>query len=639
MTTAPTARSVDTGPRALLDAVFAPASVALIGASDNPTKLITYRPIEYLRRYGYGGAIYPINPKYDHVQGLPAYASVRDTPTAPELVLLALPREHVLTALEECAAIGTKVAIVYSSGFAEVGDGCDLQEELTALATRTGLRIIGPNCQGVATLSSGYLPCFSTAFATDAPEPGRAAILSQSGAVAAMIYNHWTAVGGGAKYWASTGNESNLTVAQLARAAVEDDEIDTLLLYLESVRDPDVLADLARRAAESGKYVVAYRSTRSRTGWDAASRHTGAGTSTTDRLDAALPTGSHLLHADSLDELIDLGQLARADKVVAGPRLGVISNSGGLGVMTADAATAEGFRLDDLATAPRGELSAVLPGFASVRNPVDVTAQLLNDPELLGTALPLMLADTSVDALVVALGAVGDGYDVDQIHRDLVAAHRDSAKPVVVIWVGSRVDVRRRLGAEGIPVFDSVPAAIRALARLRSAGQEISTPRPGPARPRFTELFIGATYRSEPATVPAEALDAYAAAALQTGDDSNVHVDAGAARAAGHPERVVSGLHTLTYVTILGERIGLWAHSSVLAGYDDVRFTAAFYQGEALQLTMEVAELKPLVKRPGTGLVTFTFTLARPDTAGAAEGMAETTPVVTGRVRYLFGAG
>ena len=452
----------------LLRAVFRPSSIALIGASETPTKLITYRPIEYLRRYGYAGEIYPVNPKYESVQGLPAYASVRDVPAPPEMVIVALPRQHVLAALEECAEVGTKIAIVYSSGFAEVLDGVALQQEITDLTRRTGLRVIGPNCQGIANLADGVFPCFSTAFATDAPESGRAAIISQSGAVAAMIYNAWTAVGGGAKYWASTGNEADVTVARLARAAVEDPDVDQLLLYLESVRDAEVLSALAERAAELGKQVVLYRSTRSQRGWAAAGRHTGAGAGS-DRLDDVVPGGTALLHADSLDELIALAQVGRCGKPVAGPRMAVISNSGGLGVMAADAATASGFTLEDLTPDNRDALAALLPGFASVQNPVDVTAQLLNDPALLESALPVMLSDTGVDALVVALGAVGDGYDVEQICRDVLRAHEQSSKPVAVVWVGSRVDVRRRLGAAGVPVYTSVTEAAAALARQRDA--------------------------------------------------------------------------------------------------------------------------------------------------------------------------
>jgi acyl-CoA synthetase (NDP forming) len=617
-------------PAGLLADAFDPASIALIGASDNPTKLITYRPIEYLRRYGYRGRIYPINPKYRTVQGLPAYPSVRDTPTPPEVVIVALPRQHVVAALEECAAVGTRVAIVYSSGFSEVPDGLDLHHELSALARRTGMRIIGPNCQGIANLGTGFFPCFSTAFATDAPETGRTAIISQSGAVAAMIYNRWTAVGGGAQYWAATGNEADVTVAQLARAAIEDPDIDNLLLYMESVRDRPVLEQLVDRAAELDKQVVLYRPAGTERGWLAASRHTGAGAVEGDHLDATLPTGTHVHSARSLDELIGLAQLARTGKTLSGGKLAIISNSGGLGVMAADTATRAGFSLERLSEKSQDELASILPGFASVLNPIDVTAQLLNDRKLLAKALPTVLGDDQVDATVVALGAVGDGYDIDQIEQDVVRAHAESGKPVIVVWVGSRVDVRRRLGRSGIPVFDSVPPAIDALARYRTAGtpQPERPTRPGPAQPAVDELFVGARYESEAIRIEAESLDLYAGVAEQTGDRTNVHADLDAARAAGHPARLVSGLHTLTQVTVLGARMGLWTHSALVAGFGDVRFLKPVYEGDRIKLTLTVRKLKPLKGK--RGLVTFAFRLstARQDETDAT--------VAAGTVDYVY---
>jgi acyl-CoA synthetase (NDP forming) len=632
----------------LLEAAFTPTSVALIGASDNPGKLITYRPIEYLLRYGYAGGIYPVNPKYQTVQGLPAYRCVADLPESPDTVIAALPRQHIVGALEECAAHGARLAIVYSSGFAEVPDGASFQSELTQLSQRTGMRVIGPNCQGIANIGSGYFPCFSTAFATDAtfatdaPPSGRAAVISQSGAVAGMIYNRWTAVGGGAKYWASTGNEADVTVAQLAAAVIEDPDVDQVLLYLESIRDGEVLGAVARRAAELGKHIVAYRSASTARGWLAASRHTSAGTADDDKLEASLPQGTHFHAANSLDELIGIAQLARTAKVPAGPKLAIISNSGGLGVMAADTATRAGFTLDELGDESTRTLSAVLPGFASVLNPIDVTAQLLNDRALLAKALPPLLADSQVDATLVALGAVGDGYDIDQIERDVQHAQQTSDKPVVVVWEGSRVDVRQRFGTLGVPIFTSLPQAVAALGRFRadaepgsasdSAGKSESAVRPGPAKPTFADLFSGARYVSGSVSIPASALDHYAEAAEQSGDLSNVHVSAAAARAAGHPRRLVSGLHTLTYVTILGEQLGLWQHASVMAGFNGVRFTRPLYEGDSVLLEMTVSALKPLRSRPGSGLVSFAFRLGRP----AAGGL---DPVATGTVDYVFGAG
>jgi len=606
----------------LADLVFNARSIAVVGASDNPAKLITYRPIDYTLRYGFEGEVYPINPNRSEVQGLPAYPSVAETPSAPDVAVVALPRQHVLAALEQCAAAGTRLAIVYSSGFAEVPDGDGLQQGLTEFAARTGVRVIGPNCQGVANFATSFYPSFSTTFAAEQPAAGRTAIISQSGAMAGMIFNEWTAVGGTARYWASTGNEADVTVGELALAVVEDQAIDQLLLYLESVRSPELLARLAERAEQLDKHVIVFRPAQTGRGWAAAGRHTGAGVAASDRAATRIPTNSRMHAVDSIERLVALGQLARSGKAAPVRSLGIISNSGGLGVATTDAAVAAGFTVGDLAPETVAGLGSVLPGFASLENPVDVTAQLLNDPELLATALPTMLADPVVDAIVVSLGAVGDGYDVDRIVDDVVAAHRAGEKQIVVCWVGSQVDVRARLGAAGVPVFTRVGDAVSTLAELLppSTSPAIAD---GPLRPFLDDLVPGVRYVAGPLLLDAADLDAYGAAVHQTGDEGNLHVSRAAARAAGFERRVVSGLHTLSVITMLGESIGLWTNSAVVAGFDGVRFLRPVLEDDALSLTMTVAGTKPL--RDGSGLVSFDFELSDGDALAAR-----------GRVDYVF---
>lgn len=606
----------------LADSVFGASSVAIVGASANPTKLITYRPIDYMLRYGFAGAIYPINPNRHEVQGLPAYPSLADTPTTPDVAIVALPRQHVMAALEECASTGTKVAIVYSSGFAEVPDGDGLQQKISDFSSRTGVRVIGPNCQGIANFATAFYPSFSTTFATEKPPAGRTALISQSGAMAGMILNEWTAVGGAVRYWASTGNEADVTVGELALAAIEDAEIDQLLLYLESVRSPEVLAELAERAEQLDKQVVVFRPARTARGWAAAGRHTGAGVMSADHATANIPTSDRMQVVNSIEALVGVGQVARSGKATSVRSLGIISNSGGLGVATTDAAVAAGFTVGDLAAETVSTLGSVLPGFASLENPVDVTAQLLNDPALLATALPTMLRDAVVDAVVVSLGAVGNGYDVDQIVEDIIAAHRTGEKLIAVCWIGSTVDVRARLGAAGVPTFTRVDGAVTALAELLPAPVPPSVV-DGPPAPHLDDLVPGVSYWSGPLLVDGDDMAAFAAAAHQTGDEANVHVSQAAARAAGFDRRVVSGLHTLTAITILGESIGLWTNSAVVAGFDGVRFLRPVLEGDELSLTLVVAGSRPL--RDGRGIVTFDFALTLTDGAAAR-----------GRVDYVF---
>jgi acyl dehydratase len=335
-----------------------------------------------------------------------------------------------------------------------------------------------------------------------------------------------------------------------------------------------------------------------------------------------------------LEPMIDLAQLVRTRKTLGGRRLGVISNSGGLGVMTAETAVEAGFSLDDLSLENRSRLSSILPSFASVMNPVDVTAQLLNDPMLMAKTLPVMFEDEGVDAIVVSLGAVGDGYDIDQILEDVVTAHQSSDKIFLLVWVGSQIDIREDIGRQGVPIYESVTDALEALrdyANLHSGVQNIERAE-GPQTPAFNHLFIGATYESSPLTLDECAVNAYADAAKQLGDDGNVHVSIDAAIAAGHEGRVVSGLHTLTQLTIAGERLGLWEHSKAVAGFKDVRFLTPVIEGQQVAVTFTVTGLKPL-KDTGSGLVTFDFKVSRTDDEDGR-------PAAVGEVTYVFhGAG
>ncbi|WP_116051484.1 CoA-binding protein [Amycolatopsis palatopharyngis] len=631
--------------------LFTPASVAILGATDNLSKLISYRPIQYLKDFGFQGSIYPVNPKYDAVQGLPCYPSLDEIPDVPEAVVVSLPREAAVSAVRQAADLGVRTAIVYSSGFAEVPDGRDLQGELSALG-HSGIDIVGPNCQGLAHVMSGYFPCFSTAFATGRPRPGTTAIISQSGAVAAMLYNRWHAVGGGISYWAATGNEAHLHVADVAGEVLPNDDVDLVMIYVESIKDARAFDNLARRAAELGKHMIVYRSTLSADAWTAAGAHTGTATPEPDD-DQALREHPNLWVARSLEETIELGQYLRAPGGLRGPKVAVLSNSGGLGVILTDALSREGLATPPLSEPTQKAVQQQLPGFASARNPVDVTAQLLNEPHLLAKALPPLLDDPHVDGLVVGLGAVGDGYDLDAIRDDLTSAARNSDKLVTVAQVGSSTTgLGEHFGQADIPVFDSPAALAAALAgygrrteaRARSADAASADSGhvrrfPGPPAPRLVDLTPGATYTATGARLTAERVDAYADVVATPGAAPNTHTSCQLARAAGYPGRVVAGLQVLSALNTLGHETGLWAHSEVQAGFDDVRMLSPTFEDDEISMEMVVDRVKELspVNGERRGLVTFNFILAATSTPDGDTEPPKPRQVIHGQVTYLFG--
>lgn len=611
--------------------LFAPRAMALIGASNNPSKLITARPLEYLRRYGFAGRIYPVNPRYDEVQGLPCYPSLADIGAPVDLAIVALPRERVLDALRSCVDAGVRAAIVFSSGFGEVaGEGPWLQDAVTELAGNTGLAVVGPNCQGLANLTNGTFPCFSTVFATEAPRIGPTAVISQSGAVAGMILNQLHAAGVGARYWASTGNEADVTVARVARGVLEDAQVQTVLCYLESVRDRPVWTEVATRAAELGKRVLFVRPAGTATGWAAAGRHTGAGVNDPLGHAGSMPAGTHLIGFDSLEEMVGYASLARTGKTPRGDRVALLSNSGGLGVLMADAAQAGGLSMAELSERTGAELGKYLPGFASTVNPVDVTAQLLNDNTLLSKALPALSDDDDVDIVLVGLGAVGEGYGPEQIIEDLAAAGAATDRLYVVVWVGSRMRVRERLGELGVPTFDDIASAVTALTRYVRPCAGTGTAEP--FSPYFDELAEGQTIHTPSLVVPESDVDTYATLARQHGKVGNLHVDLAAALRRGYPNRVVAGLHLLSYLAVLADEIELLRNATVLAGLRDVRFLQPVFPGDAVRVEFTVAGRKPLRGGERSGIVALAFELFADD--GEQQRLA-----ARGEISYVFNTG
>src|SRR6185295_18463895 len=260
----------------MLGSALNPASVAIVGASENPHK-VGGRPILYLQRYGFRGAIYPINPGRSTVQGLRAFASIADTPQAPEVAIVAVAGDEAVKAVEACAARGVRVAVVMTSGFGETGaEGLAKQEQMVQTARRAGMRLIGPNCQGLANFATGMVANFSTIFNELEARDGPAAIVSQSGANSQAIYTLLHDRGLSARHVHATGNEADVTVADLALAVVSDAGVRLVLLYMEAIKDPPTLAAAAAEARRRDVPIVALKAGRTASGQKAASSHTGA---------------------------------------------------------------------------------------------------------------------------------------------------------------------------------------------------------------------------------------------------------------------------------------------------------------------------------------------------------------------------
>ncbi len=447
-------------PRAALRRALAPRSIAVIGASDNAHK-IGGRPIAYLSRFGFRGAVYPINPTRAEVQGLRSYPSVRALPEVPDVAIIAVPGAAAVEAVDECAAAGVSVAIIMSSGFGEVHEEGKRQEAaMRERARAAGMRLVGPNSQGLANFGNGAVASFSTMFTEVAPADGPIGIVSQSGAMAVIPYGLLRERGLGVRHSHATGNDCDVTVCELASVVAEDPDLKLLLLYLEGIPDPWNLAEAARIARERDLPIVVLKSGRTAAGQAAAQSHTGSLANEDRTVDAFLR--AHGIHrAQSMAELVDTAPLYLQGWRPQGRRLVAISNSGAVCVLTADAATEARMPLEPLLPATQDALRAILPGFATVRNPVDITAALLTNSKLFGGILPPISRDPAADAFLVGIAVAGAGYDVEAFASDAAAFARDTGKPLVV--AAPQASVAARFKAQGLVAFPTEGQAVQAL--------------------------------------------------------------------------------------------------------------------------------------------------------------------------------
>ena len=462
-----------------LDFFHRPASVAVVGASDDPEK-IGGRPLRYMREFGYAGTVVAVNPKRDTVQGMPTVPRLEDSPVVPDVALVAVPGQAAVDAVRVAAELGVKGAIVMSSGFGEThtAEGLRMQEELLGHARSAGMRVVGPNSQGLASFHSGAVLGFSTLFTEEPPADGPVGIVSQSGALASVPYGILRRRGIGVRYAHGTGNDLDVTAAELAAEAVLDPDLRLLLLYLEGVTDADSLVELGERSRQGGVPVVALVGGRSQSGSRAAASHTGALATERRVLDAFLErVGIWQVH--SVKELVAASELYLQDWRPAGDGLAVVSNSGAVCVLAADAAEDAGLPLATLSESTVAGLKTELPAFAATANPVDVTAALLTDSGLFGRVLPVLGADPAVDACLLGIPVAGRGYDVERFARD-AAAFAASGTPIVCAI--PQPDVAAPFVEAGLPVFEEEASAVAALAQYlahrRRMARADSLPRP-----------------------------------------------------------------------------------------------------------------------------------------------------------------
>ncbi|MBL8702419.1 MAG: acetate--CoA ligase family protein [Alphaproteobacteria bacterium] len=470
-----------------LTRLLAPASIAVVGASDQPGNLGGVA-IRFLRKFGFPGDVLPVNPKRSEVHGLRCVPRLSELPPGVDLAVLATGAESTPALVRECGAAGIPFAVIWAGGFAEVGGrGRELQDELVTACREAGVAVVGPNCIGII---NSWLPA-TASFAsflleTDSLLRGNISVVSQSGGLATMAQALAQRAGIGFRYMISAGNEATLTLADFIHALARDPQTKVIAVYLEGVRDGErFLASLAA-AREAGKPVVVLKGGDTAASARAAAAHTGA-LAGEGRVWDAVFRELAAIRVQSLEELLDVSlYLSTSDltKLPKGPGIAPVTTGGGIGVLSADQCARHGLVTPLLAAETRAALRALAPPIAAVDNPIDLTPTVYNQAEWFakfGRCLDTIAADPGIDAVLVQFGPMGlRGLEVA---RELVDFRRRCPKAVCLAWPLAPQGVPEHLRGEGIHVFDEYARAIAVLGKLARHGADLAIRACAPAPP------------------------------------------------------------------------------------------------------------------------------------------------------------
>ncbi|WP_101675576.1 acetate--CoA ligase family protein [Alloalcanivorax mobilis] len=458
-----------------LRALFAPRSVAVIGAAGNPAA-IGGQPIKHLLDHGYPGNIYPINPKYEEIAGLRCYPDIKALPETPDLVIIAVAARMVADMVRAIGEAGVGCAIVFSSGFAETGeDGHTAQRELRELAERVGVTLIGPNCQGLINVSADIPLGFGAPYALTYRK-GAVGLTSQSGAFGNSLLMALNDEGVGFHHYISTGNEAATTSLDCYEYFLEQPEIRVVAGYVEGFSDARRLRVVAERALDVAKPLVLWKVGNTEEGAKAASSHT-----------ANLAGASTYYHAAfdqygviGVDDIGDMADCVRALLTERQPQNGngvaVLSVSGGAGIVMADRCIEQGLTLSLFSQATNVRLKELLPEFASIANPVDMTAGAINDPQAFAEALRAIVDDSSVDMLGICLAALSGPHALT-VAREVAKVHAQCELPILIAWnatLQGNEEAYQVYEDAGIPVYGSPVRCARGLGALGAHGAALA---------------------------------------------------------------------------------------------------------------------------------------------------------------------
>lgn len=482
-------------PRSALQKILSPGSVAVIGASDDPFR-IGGRPIGYMLSQGFQGQIWPVNPTRPQVQGLTSYASIDALPGVPDVAVVAVAASGVLPVIESLGQRGTGAAIVFSAGFAEAGpQGALLEQEMVASARRHGMRILGPNSLGMLNPRNGFYGSFVSSVELGFPLSGQVAVLSQSGAYGGHILALTRARGIGLSACVMTGNECDLSLGEMIQAMVEDDQTHVIAVYSEGIRDGASLMQALEAARLAHKPVVMMKVGSSEIGSAAAQSHT-ASIAGNDAITDAVLAEFGVVRATSTEHMLDVARLATRRVFPVSNSLGVLTVSGGAGVIISDAAEPLGLALTEMPQASQERLKAMLP-FASPRNPVDTTAQFLNDMSLLGQFTDAVVEEGNYGSLLGFFTyTAGTPSTAPKLRKELKRVREKHPDRLFVLSLLATPEWVQTYEDDGFTVFEDPHRAVAAIAAMHTFGCAFARA-PRQAAPRLQGLHAPDTPLNE----------------------------------------------------------------------------------------------------------------------------------------------
>jgi acyl-CoA synthetase (NDP forming) len=458
-----------------LSRLFAPRSVALVGATDHPSNF-GGRVFRAMLKFGYPGKIYPVNPRLKEIYGLTCYPGIKDLPETPDHVGIIVSTERVFDVLADCAARGVPFATVYSAGFAETAtaEGRERQARLVAFARASGMRIMGPNCNGVINFVDRFAMTSTGAIGGARRPAGNVGVVSHSGGLG-QITVMWRAqmAGLGISYEASCGNEADLDTLDFARFMLRSDTTNIVLMAIESIKDGAKLRAVAREALEREKPIVVLKLGRTEAGSRAAASHTGAIAGVDDIYEAAFKQYG-LIRVNTCNELYETAILLRNRRWPKGRRTASVAATGGNIVHLADMGADQGISWAEYSAETQAVLSGMLPGYGSkVLNPSDMTSLATGEPAMFSRALNVIASDPNIDAVAPIFAFVSRKQIESGVQFVL-----ECPKPAAMIWVGACTDdsvpTAEDLVAAGVPVYRDALPCLRSMRAAMDFGQRVA---------------------------------------------------------------------------------------------------------------------------------------------------------------------